>query len=211
MNPRQPRRISIPFVSFILLLAALPVCASASVTFVQGEDIPLHGTSSGSTVVYLFLTGPNLPDGGISLIGGAPVITGASGSFTRVEVSTDGTWVFTWNTGDAGRVLSPGTYVIYIAQEPRARPDLGDTVFATRQVSFGRPVEAIPDASPVTTEPVLMGTMQGGPLVTGMEPASTPATPPGTTAPATPGRAALPALVPLWAVALLLWSCRWRR
>jgi hypothetical protein len=200
-----------PIAILLLLLAALPLCTSAaSLTVVQGEDIPLRGTSFGSNVVYLFLTGPNLPDRGISLIGGAPVTTGAAGTFTKVVVSTDGTWAYTWRTGELGRVLSPGTYVIYIAQEPRSRFDLGDTVFATRAVSFGRPVASLP-ATPIDTmEPVPMGTMQGGPPVTGMELPSTPSPPVGTPVPTTPGRTALPDLVPFGAAALLLWSSRRR-
>jgi len=71
------------------------------------------------------------------------VVTGVPGSFTRVEVLTDGTWSFTWDTRSLGRVLDAGTYVIYIVEEPRSLPDLDDAVYATQPVTFGAPVETV--------------------------------------------------------------------
>ena len=195
----------------ILLLAALPLCAAAaSISAVQGEDIPLQGTSSGSNVVYLFLTGPNLPEGGISLGGGAPVVTGVSGSFTRVEVNTDGTWAYNWRTGSLGRVLSEGNYLIYIVQEPRSRSDLDDTVYTTQPVIFGAPVETVTIIRPVTTATLPPGTMQGGPVVTGLQTPATSTPAAEIPSPATPGRVSLPVIVPLVAAALAL-ICSRRR
>lgn len=196
---------------FLLLLAALPLCAAAaSISAVQGEEIPLRGTSSGSTVVYLFLTGPNLPEEGISLSGGGPVVTGVSGSFTRVEVNTDGTWAYNWRTGSLGRVLSEGNYLIYIAQEPRSRSDLNDTVSTTQPVIFGAPVETVTIIRPVTTMTLPPGTMQGGPLVTGLETPATSTPASETPSPTTPGRVPLPVIVPLGAAAFALIGSRRR-
>ncbi|MGA2934656.1 MAG: PEGA domain-containing protein [Methanomicrobiales archaeon] len=132
--------ILIPVLIIVSLVAS---AAAAPIHVVFGEDIPLGGTAPGSDFIYLFLTGPNLPDGGISLAGGTPVTTGVPSSFTRVEVQTDDTWAYTWRTGSTGRILDPGTYTIYIVQEPRSRPDLDDTVFATQAVIFGQPVETV--------------------------------------------------------------------
>jgi len=129
---------------FLLLAIALPVsCSAGTIQTVFGNDIPLSGTAPGSDFIYLFLTGPNLPDGGISLAGGTPVVTGNAASFTRVEVNTDGSWSYTWSTGSTGRVLDQGTYVIYIVQEPRALPDLDDAVYTTQAVVFGQPVVTV--------------------------------------------------------------------
>lgn len=139
-GPRPPSRY--PFL--ILTLAVIPLCcAAAPIYAVFGEDIPLRGTAPGSDFIYLFLTGPNLHDGGISLADGTPVTTGVPSSFTRVEVQTDDTWAYTWRTGSLGRILDPGTYTIYIVQEPRSRPDLDDAVFTTQAVIFGQPVETV--------------------------------------------------------------------
>jgi hypothetical protein len=199
------------YIPLILLLGALPLCASAAaLSAVQGEDIPLRGTAPGSTYVYLFLTGPNLPPDGISLATGAPVTTGASGSFTRVVVSTDGTWAYTWRTGSLGRVLDPGTYVIYITLEPRSRPDLDDSVYKTQPVSFGRPAGTIVPANPRATETTPSETVQGGPVMTGMESPSPMATATEPPSPTRPEEAALPAPVPLGAAALAFLVARRR-
>jgi hypothetical protein len=134
----------------MLLLATIPICAAAAtISALQGEAIPLGGTATGTDTVYLFLTGPNLPDQGISLVGGTPVVTGDASSFTRVEVRTDGTWAYTWDTGAAGRILDPGNYVLYVSQEPRSRPDLDDAVYATQTIIFGAPVETVVVSTPV--------------------------------------------------------------
>jgi hypothetical protein len=207
MIPHPTARFPLTFLS-ILLLAALLLCASAS-AIVQGEDIPLGGTASGTDVVYLFMTGPNLPDQGIALAGGTPVTTGVPGSFTRVDVNTDGTWSYTWRTGSIGRILDDGTYTIYIVDEPRARSDLDDSSFATEAVTFGAPVETVTIVRTVTTVPPPPGTMQGGPLLTVPPiPAESPPAP-GTPVPATTGKAGIPAVIPLAAATLtLLWVHR---
>jgi hypothetical protein len=189
----------------ILLLTALPLCAVAAPIYaVQGEEIPLGGTATGSDVVYLFLTGPNLPPEGISLVGGTPVTTGVPGSFTRVDVNTGGTWAYTWRTGSLGRVLSEGNYLIYTVEEPRARSDLDDTVYATQPVIFGAPVETVTIARLETAASVPSGTMQGGPLVTGLQTPGGSTLPPGIPPPATPARPHLPVIIPLGAAALAL-------
>ena len=139
-GPRPLSRYSF----LILTLAVIPLCcAAAPIYAVFGEDIPLRGTAPGSDFIYLFLTGPNLPDGGISLAGGTPVTTGVPLSFTRVEVQTDDTWSYTWRTGSTGRILDQGTYTIYAVNEPLSRPDLDDAVFTTQAVIFGQPVETV--------------------------------------------------------------------
>jgi hypothetical protein len=198
-----------PYHLLILILAVIPLCCAAAPIFtVFGDEIPLGGTAPGSTVVYLFLTGPNLPDGGISLAGGTPVTTGVPSSFTRVEVQTDDTWAYTWRTGSTGRILDRGTYVIYIVQEPRARPDLDDTVFATQAVVFGAPVETVTIALPETTGSLPSGTMQGGTLVTGMQPPAPPTPVPPATSPSQVSQIALPALVPLAGAVLAIFGFR---
>jgi hypothetical protein len=194
-----------PALCLILLIPLIVSATAAPISAVFGEEIPLRGTATGADLVYLFLTGPNLPAGGISLAGGTPVETGVPASFTRVEVLTHGTWTYTWRTGSFGRVLDPGTYVIYIAEEPRARPDLDDTPYATQVVVIGGPVGTGTVPLPETTLSPPTGTMMGGPLVTGMQPPAT-----GTPSPASPGRLAPLTLVPPGAVALAFLGLRHR-
>jgi hypothetical protein len=206
MNPGPAIRF--PGLCLLLLIPLVIPATAAPISAVSGEEIPLRGTATGADLVYLFLTGPNLPAGGISLTGGTPVETGVPESFTRVEVLTDGTWTYTWRTGSVGRVLDPGTYVIYIAEEPRARPDLDDTAYATQAVVIGGPVGTLTVPLPETTPSPPAGTMVGGPLVTGMQsPAQPSQAPPVPSSPVT-GRLPLPVLVPLSMVALAILGFR---
>jgi PEGA domain len=170
----------------VLIVVSLAASAAAApIHTVFGEDIPLAGTAPGSDFIYLFLTGPNLPDGGISLIGGTPVTTGVPASFTRVEVLTDDTWVYTWRTGSIGRILDPGTYVLYIVQEPRSRPDLDDSVFTTQAVIFGGPVETVTVTATESTGTLVIDSSPSLSVVTldgrdaGVTPLSLSGVPPG--------------------------------
>jgi hypothetical protein len=150
----------------LVVFAAYPLCCSAAPIYaVQGEDIPLRGTAPGSALLYLFLTGPNLPVQGISLAGGTPVTTGVPASFTKVEVYTDGTWAYTWRTGSLGRILDAGTYTIYIVQEPRSWPDLDDAVYAVQPVVFGAPVETITVTLPAPTGSLVVNSTPEGSVV----------------------------------------------
>jgi hypothetical protein len=142
MTSRPATGILLPVVLVLTLFLAASASAQA-IHAVYGEDIPLGGRASGTDFLYLFLTGPNLPGQGISLVGGTPVTTGVPASFTRVEVQTDGTWTYTWQTRSLGRLLDPGTYTIYAAEEARSRPDLDDTVYSLLPVTFGPPVETV--------------------------------------------------------------------
>ena len=136
------------FLPLLLTAACFFPAQGALIQAIQGEVIPLGGIATGADVLYLFLTGPNLPPQGISLVGGTPVITGDPSSFTRVEVLTDGTWSYRWRTGDLGRILDPGSYVLYAVEEPRARPDLDDASYTTQAIVFGPPVETQVVTSP---------------------------------------------------------------
>jgi hypothetical protein len=208
MNPGPG--IGSPALCLLLFIPLMIPATAAPISAVFGGDIPLGGHATGTDVVYLYLTGPNLPQGGISLAGGTPVATGVPGSFTRVEVLTDGTWTYTWRTGSVGRVLDQGTYVIYIAEEPRARPDLDDTAYATQAIVFGAPVGTVTIPLPGTTGSPPPGTMQGGPLVTGMQPPSGQAPATGIPSPTSPGRLAPLTLVPPGAVVLAVLGLRHR-
>jgi hypothetical protein len=155
MNPGSANRLLC--LCFLLALVSITAPAGAEpIHTVQGEEIPLKGTAPGLDVVYLFFTGPNLPDQGITLVGGTPVVTGDPASFTRAEVNTEGIWSYLWRTGEIGRILSPGTYTLYVVQEPLARPDLGGSVYAVQPVIFGGPLETATVTLPAITGALLV-------------------------------------------------------
>ncbi len=182
----------IPRVLFLALLGVLLVLPAAPANgqplfAIQGEDIPLQGIATGTDVVYLFLTGPNLPPQGISLAGGTPVITGDPSSFTRADVLTGGTWSYTWRTGELGRVLDEGSYTVYAIGEPRAFPDLDDAPYTTRAIVFAAPVETVTGTVPgpitgslfVNSTPG-MATVSIDGILAGVTPLQVPAIPAGT-------------------------------
>ncbi|MCX6696766.1 MAG: hypothetical protein NTV84_04265 [Methanoregula sp.] len=92
---------------FLLLLisgtAALmisPVSAEEGVTisaygdqsYYYGEEVILHGNNSISDTAYLFVTGPNLPSGGVKLTSPHEgVVSGDPGTFTVVKTRPDKT------------------------------------------------------------------------------------------------------------------------
>ncbi len=166
MNPRAPSRHLLLCLTVICIISLAVPAGAEPIHTVQGEELPLKGTAPGLDVIYLFLTGPNLPEQGIRLEGGTSVVTGNPASFTQVEVNTDGTWAYTWRTGDIGRILSPGTYTLYIVQEPLARPDLGDTVYAVQPVIFGDSAGVVLETTPATTGSLLVDSSPGMSFVT---------------------------------------------
>lgn len=122
-----------------LFLLGTPAVSAATIEAVLGEDIPLSGTSTGGGDVYLFLTGPNLPAGGVSLDRLAPVATGSKSSFTVVSTGDDNRWNYRWKT--AGLALDPGVYTLYASDTPAARGDLGarNAVYGTVGISLRSP------------------------------------------------------------------------
>jgi hypothetical protein len=126
------------FMAGLLLLvgssAASPVISAAI-----GEPVPLAGFAPGADVVYLFVTGPNLPVNGVRLDDIAdPVTSGDPSSFTRLSVD-DSRWEYTWYTRTKGGPPDAGTYTIYIVTTPVGRRDLAGSQYTTVMVSLGSP------------------------------------------------------------------------
>jgi hypothetical protein len=145
------------YVSLLLGALVFIPAFSAALSVPLGDEIPLTGTSTGSQTVYLFLTGPNLPAGGVRLSDGAPVVTGSSSSFTRVDVQTDNTWRYEWDTGGLGGIIDVGSYVVYVVDEPAGREDLAGKEYATVSVSLTEPYLSVVTASP---SPAATGTIE---------------------------------------------------
>jgi hypothetical protein len=127
------------WVIFALLLLGIPAVSAATIEAVLGDDVPLSGTSTGGGDVYLFLTGPNLAAGGVSLDRLSPVATGSKSSFTVVSTGDDNRWNYRWKT--AGLALDPGVYTLYASDTPAARGDLGarNAVYGTVGISLRSP------------------------------------------------------------------------
>ena len=74
----------------VLVAALLFLAGSAAATGIQtymGDEVPLSGYATSGAYVYLFLTGPNLPENGVAL---HDITKRADqGGFTRVSVDGD--------------------------------------------------------------------------------------------------------------------------
>jgi len=125
-------------------------------TYYLGETIKITGTNTDNKTVYLAMKGPNLADGGVSLADiffrtdgntkGAARGSGDNLRFKMVDVNTDNTWSYKWDTSrlnQTGAVsLDAGTYTIYAVSDPvdsLAGTDLANHVYQTASVVLKKP------------------------------------------------------------------------
>jgi hypothetical protein len=91
------------------------ITAEGAGTYYMGDRIKLSGTNTDSNDVYLFMTGPTLPDGA----GVAPDNLSAwasAGNYVRRPVESDDTWEYRWDTtapARSGQILDLATYTVY--------------------------------------------------------------------------------------------------
>jgi PGF-CTERM protein len=122
-------------------------------TYYLGETVKITGTNTDNKTVYLAIKGPNLNDGGQSLadiffrtdgktIGG----TQDNVRFKMVDVNTDNTWSYKWDTSklnQSGSVsLDAGTYTLYAVSDPvlsLASSDLANHIYQTASVVLKKP------------------------------------------------------------------------
>jgi hypothetical protein len=162
----------------LLVLTFLLPAADAAFSMALGDEVVLTGTNPGGQTLYLFLTGPNLPQEGARLEDASPVITGSSSSFTRAEVLADGTWRYKWDTKGVSGIIDPGSYILFAVTEPAGRQDLTGKEYTSLGITLRKPGITV-----LTATPTLGKDGQG----------ATPGTPP----PQAPGTAGSPGSVPL--------------
>ena len=118
-------------VSIRITVGGMTMTAGSSASYYLGEEIRLSGTNTDSDTTYLFLTGPNLNTGGVSLSSMAP------GEFTKAAVKSDHTWEYRWDTGATG--LDTGTYTVYAVSTMNDRTHLSGTQYATCSIQLKQP------------------------------------------------------------------------
>ncbi|WP_319641761.1 PEGA domain-containing protein [Methanovulcanius yangii] len=119
----------------------MTVPASSIVSATIGETVVLSGSAGGYDEMYLFLTGPNLPPGGVRMDSiPSSVVSGDPATFTRTVVD-GGRWEYSWDTRYAGGMLDAGTYLVWAAPVPLGRYDLisSGASFATISVTLTKP------------------------------------------------------------------------
>jgi hypothetical protein len=134
----------------IVFVMGVVVCGAAAAPtegWYLGDTITLTGYSPGSPVIYLFLTGPNLPSNGVAL----DDLTSRAdqGGLTRVQVDDDDHWVYRWDTHAVGGRLDPGTYTVWITSEPVDLSRIGGAGYRTMSVTLQRPgISTSPPVAP---------------------------------------------------------------
>ncbi|WP_157199074.1 hypothetical protein [Methanolacinia paynteri] len=96
------------------------ISADGDQSYYLGEKVVLRGQGSGADSVYLFLTGPNLPAGGVNLESpDDAVFNGDPDSFTVVETGPNNTWEYSFYTANLN--LDAGSYTLYVVSSPTAK------------------------------------------------------------------------------------------
>jgi PGF-CTERM protein len=109
-------------------------------TYYLGETIKLTGTNTDSQEVYLYVVGPNLATNGVSLADiTVACVDGNINTYKQVDVNTDNTWSYKWDTSQLTATLDAGTYTIYAAAEPQKKDNLTNTQYATAAVVLKKP------------------------------------------------------------------------
>lgn len=152
----MPHLRTLPLLFLLVLLVcgpAVPSCCAgvpAGIRTTMGDEVPLSGSCTSSPFVYLFLTGPNLPENGVAL---NDISKRADrGYFTKVSVDGDDRWSYRWHTGSINGRLDEGTYTIWVVDAPNDRSRLASADFRTISVTLGKP-------SITVDTPSLPGTM----------------------------------------------------
>jgi hypothetical protein len=110
----------------VLCLIVFPVSAAdIDMEGVLGETITLHGFSYVGDSVYLFLTGPGLPENGVTLTN--TDLRADQGQFTVVGVDDNQEWTYSWKTSRIANEIDYGTYIVYVTNEPVDKAHLGGT------------------------------------------------------------------------------------
>src|SRR5512136_1669028 len=128
-----------------VLIAALLFLGSAAanpgIQTVMGDEVTISGYATSGPYVYLFLTGPNLPENGVALHDISK--RADQGGFTKVSVDGEDHWTYTWHTGSIGGRLDEGTYTIWVVSEPADRSNLDYADFRTISVTLGKPYVSV--------------------------------------------------------------------
>jgi len=160
---------------------AVTVTASGDGSYYLGEEVKFSGTNTETDEVYLFITGPNLPDNGGSFVEGGigsdgnacgevnppqcEVQTNVPTSFKVVDVDDDNTW--SWKWGTATVPLDAGTYTVFAVSSPTDKGDLNSqTAYGTVSIIIKKPfVSATVSQSTVAKgDPIyIRGTAEGQP------------------------------------------------
>jgi hypothetical protein len=163
--------------------------ADANIEAELGDTLTLHGISYKGSSVYLFMTGPGLPENGVTLTDVSQ--RADQGNFNRLDLDSNQEWSFRWNTARIENTIKEGTYLVYVTNEPVDKAHLGGSdSYKTLQVYFKKPTTSrvsISSGSTYTLKPEMHASVEVPTFViTSPTPTPTPVTTLPTPAPTTP-------------------------
>ena len=144
-----PNKRKFGFLALILLCICMIVgvqasevtlTASGDRSYYFGEEIILSGANTDSNSTYLFMTGPNLYQQGVSLTPLNPpigVTNDQATTFTSVLVKNDDTYEYIWDTVESQ--LDAGIYTLYAASLPKDTNNLADCEYDTVRIYLNKP------------------------------------------------------------------------
>ncbi|MDP2796426.1 MAG: hypothetical protein Q8N94_02810 [Methanoregula sp.] len=184
------RYTCILLVCLLTALMILPVSAAdANIEAELGDTLNLHGLSYTGSSVYLFMTGPGLPENGVTLTDVSQ--RADQGMFTQIDLDSNQEWSYRWNTARIENEIDAGTYLVYVTNEPVDKAHLGgSSSYKTLEVFLKKSTTSrvsIGSGTTYTLNPEMHSSVQVPTLaITSPTPTSTPLTPPPTAAPSTP-------------------------
>ena len=168
----------------------LPVSAAdANIEAELGDTLNLHGISYTGESVYLFMTGPGLPENGVTL---TDVTQRADqGKFTQIDLDSKQEWSYRWNTARIENEIDAGTYLVYVTNEPVDKAHLGgSSSYKTLEVYLKESTNSrvsVGSGATYTLNPEMHSSIQVPTLaITSPTPTSKPLTTTPTAAPVTP-------------------------
>jgi hypothetical protein len=121
---------------FCLFLLTGAVAAEMKTTYL-GDMVTLSGYSPGSDIVYLFMTGPNLPSNGVAL--NNINHRADMGRFSTADVDPDGRWLYKWYTNQLGGKIDAGTYTVWVTDRPVDRSHVSGSNYRSIPVHLQQP------------------------------------------------------------------------
>ncbi|HRY75716.1 MAG TPA: hypothetical protein P5217_05490 [Methanoregulaceae archaeon] len=116
----------------------ITIAADGDGSYYLGEEAVFSGVNTGTDTIYLFITGPNLPENGGKLTSPSEKsVGGDAGSFTAVKTKPDTTWTYPWYT--SGLRLDAGTYTVYAVSQPKAKDQLAGVPYGTIGIIIKKP------------------------------------------------------------------------
>jgi predicted nucleic acid-binding protein len=119
---------------------AVTIVASGAQSYYVGEKIKISGTSTASKSIFLAIRGERASLN-IRKLDDPSVISvnNDEQSFVKVNVKSDYTWSYVWDTSEVGKLLRPGIYTIYAIEGPSIPNNFEDKAFGSVSIIIKKP------------------------------------------------------------------------